>query len=84
VDATATVKTSAVQHRPVIFNVPWVLANQVVRQLLDGSRHRLCPPFQHRFAPAADAFVSLDFQETPAWRYDKSCQSGDFHDLKSG
>jgi hypothetical protein len=47
----------------VVFDPARVLANQVVRQLPDGSGDRSGPAFEAGLAPAGDAFVGFDLEK---------------------
>ena len=63
----------------MVFDVAWVIANEVVGQLIHLSRHGVRAAFQHGLAPAGDAFVGFDFEEALARRDDERGESGDLH-----
>jgi len=79
VDGAAAIKAAPVQHRPVVFDVARVFADQVIGQLFNGSGHRMRAALHDGLAPADDAFVRLDFQEAPPGRHDVGGELGDLH-----
>ncbi len=81
VDGAAAIKAATVQHGPVILDVARVLANKIVGQFFNRSRHAVCPPLNHRFAPAEHTFIGFYFQKTPARRNNVRSKFGDLHGL---
>src|SRR5690606_7125797 len=79
VDRSAAVETAAVEHGPVILDVARVFADQVIGQLFDRGSNRMRTPFDHRLAPASDAFIGFNLEEQPAWWNDISGKAGNFH-----
>jgi hypothetical protein len=80
---TATVEAGAVHDLPVILDQQRILADQVVSEFMDGCLYRQRAAFDHRFAPANDALVRLDLQETPARRNDVGGKLGNLHVMPS-
>src|SRR5690606_7119893 len=79
VQGTAAVEAAAVHDRPEVFDVSRITTDQVVGQLLHHRGDALCTAFDHRLAPAGDAFIGLDLEEQPAWRHDQRGEAGYFH-----
>ncbi len=75
----APVKTAAVQHGPDVFDIARVLADQVIGEFFHSSSHGVRAAFDHRLAPADNAFVSIDLEEAPARRNNERGEFGDFH-----
>ena len=83
-DRAAAIKAAAVHGLPQVVDAARVLADQEWRHLVDGRFDRARAPFDHRFAPADDAFVGLDLEQHPARRNPVRAQFDDVHCLPIG
>ncbi|MCY1300582.1 hypothetical protein D9M70_501540 [compost metagenome] len=78
-DRPAAIEAAAIHDLPMVFDQQRILADQVVRELVNRGFHRQGSTFDDRLAPADDALVRLDLQKQPAWRNDIGGELGDFH-----
>ena len=76
----ATVKACAIHRLPQVLNAPRVFAQEVIAQLLHGSRDGVCASFNDRLAPTAEALVRLQLQKQPARRRRIEPEARDLHD----
>lgn len=82
-DRAATVETAAIEHGPDVFDIAWVLADQVVGQFFDRGSHGMGAALDNGLAPTSHALVGFNLEEAPARRDDEGGQFGDFHLLIS-
>ena len=52
----------------MIVDARWIFTYQQFAELGHGGFHRAGPALDHRFAPAGETLIGVDFQEHPAGR----------------